>query len=488
MLPLHLIAGVMPKEGSRLNYRIIGFSFSAAEGYQDFQIEIAKGYYLRADSFATNVIQTIAGKKNNRIIADVPFFGQQYTWRITYKKDKKRRSTELYHFSTLTSSRIDTNKLRLRILQPGLQHKDAFVSVDAGGVLYDMTGKPVWFIPDSDKFDGYVADLQFTAKGTITYMYYNAFEIDYNGHLLWKAPNTGDVSGDHVHGEDYHHEFTRLSNGHYMVLGTQRLACKSITKKDTTYVVTSNGNASISDGYKQGRFGTIIEYDDNGNIVWTWESAKKLVGTDFDYYEALVDSEKRFDPHDNSFYFDESGKIIYLCFRNLNRILKISYPTGEIVCSYGDNFKPNGEAIGAGLFCNPHNIGKTREGNIYLFNNNSCMLRDSLPVVMVLKEPGLAKKGLEKIWEYTVPAAEASNKRFLSGGNVTELNDRTFFINIGSEYSKLFIVNSAKKILWSALPERLMEPDEKWVMIHEYRANLVTRQQLENCIWHAEEQ
>ena len=69
---------------------------------------------------------------------------------------------------------------------------------------------------------------------------------------------------------------------------------------------------------------------------------------------------------------------------------------------------------------------------------------------------------------------------------ILELPDGNLFVCMGSEFSKLFIVNRGKKVLWSALPERYIEPDTKWVPNHEYRANIISRKDLEQIIWNAE--
>ncbi len=44
-MPIRLAAQVLPKDGSSLHYRIIGFSFPADKKATDYKIEIAQGYY-----------------------------------------------------------------------------------------------------------------------------------------------------------------------------------------------------------------------------------------------------------------------------------------------------------------------------------------------------------------------------------------------------------------------------------------------------------
>jgi len=484
-------AQVLPREGSALNYRLIGFTFAAMPKAVEYKIEIASGNYYNEDSFKKNIV-TSAESKSNRIISEVPAFGIKYTWRIVYKSSKTSiKSSKLYHFSTLTNEHVDTTKLRLKILQPPAeQYKDYYVSVDGGGVLYDMTGKPVWFIPDTNGIGGFVGALKFTPEGTITFWYGNKnCEINYNADILWQTPKDALLSGNTVAGELYHHEFTKLSNGHYMTLGTQILMSKQIITKDSSYFITSK-DGQEQNGYKPGKFGTIIEYDAKGNIVWSWKSLDYLHHSDFNYFKG-IDSNLRFDAHDNAFYFDEKNNCIYLGFRNLNRIIAIDYPSGKVLRTYGENFKPGSpRGIGTGLFCNQHSIGRTQDGDLIIFNNNSCCNIDSLPTVIILREPVSAGDTLKKIWEYTCTIDGDfplnTRKVFSSGGDAIELTDRSIFVCMGSNYGKSFIINREKKILWSGLPQRYMEPDQKWTTIHEYRANIISRTDLEGLIWNAE--
>jgi len=485
LVPYQLRSQILPQEGSKLNYRIIGFSVPVLPDASKYKIEVAIGDYNSVDSFTKNICCS-AVSDSNKIIAEVPSFGSQYTWRIIYENKRKTiKNSGFYHFTTQMNPHVDTTKLRLSILQPAEAYQDAYVSVDAGGVLYDMNGQPVWYIPDTNGINGNVLGMKFTAQGTITFLFKDAYEINYNGDIVWKAPNKGIVSGDTVVGEFFHHAFTRLPDGNYMVSGIQLLMCKSISTADTSYLLTS-ANKALRDGYHMGKFGTLIEYDEKGNIIWSWKSSNYLIGSDFDYYESRIDSNKRFDPHDNAFFFDQKNKCIYLGFRNLNRIMKIEYPSGKVLAIYGDNFKPGVHGSGEHLFCNQHSISRSQDGYLYIFNNNSCCLKDSLPAIVMLQEPVSPTDTFKKIWEYTCTVEGDNTRIFGSGGNAIELPDRSIFACMGSEYSKMFIVNRQKKILWSALPERLMEPDNKWVPIKQFSADIISRKDLEKLIWNAE--
>jgi len=489
----HLRGQVFPKENSTLHYRIIGFSFPAGDGGNNYQLEIASGNYTTEDSFKKNIILS-PRSKTNKLIAEVPAFASHYTWRIVYKhKWGGENKSELYHFSTGYIRAIDKAQRRLNIMQPATTYKDAYVFIDGTGVMYDMNGNPVWYIPDSSS----AGDIKTTPQGTITYYEgITGYEIDYNGKKLWTTPPYDRDTGTGYH----HHEFTRLANGHYMVLGTDFVWYSKVKAGDSSYFVTvpdtikhdynagGEGSSFVDKptAKNRGRYCTIIEYDEKGNVVWLWRSAKHLMETDYvNYWPA--DISRRYETHLNAFYFDEKNKVIYASYRNMSRIMKIEYPSGKVLRNYGESYKKGVQPKGNSVFCNQHSIRRSKEGYLYFFNNNYCYGNTKPPTILLMREPATDTNELEKVWEYECPV-DGVKKGFYSGGIATELPDSSFFICLGSDYAKLMIVNRGKKTLWSALPEMRSNDGKTWVPTEKiYRANLITRKELEQLIWVAEE-
>ncbi len=489
----HLRAQIVPRDNSSLNYRIIGFSFPADNECKSYRIEIASGDYNTEDSFIKNIILSPVSK-TNRLIAEVPAFGSKYTWRIIYahKKNDIQKSA-FYHFSTNITKQVDTTFRRLNIIQQAGAYKDAYVALDGGGVIYDMKGNPVWYLPDPGASNYLVGDMKLTPQGTITYIVDQAcYEVNYNGQKLWQAPTYKADTGTGF----YHHEFTRLANGHYMVLGTEFVWYSRTKTKDSSYMVVipdtvkhdkysgAVGSAFIdSPGAKnRGRYGTIIELDKNGKIVWYWKSSKYLLASDYVNYWPQ-DMSKRYEPHENAFWFDEKNKAIYLSYRNLSRIIKIDYPSGNVLHTYGEIYKRGSIPKENSLFCNQHSVRRSADGNIYFFNNNYCHGSDSDPSIMMLKDAVSEKDTTETVWEYKC-SRDKYTRGFYSGGIGMELPDRSMFICLGSDYAKLMIVSREKKILWSALPETYSNDRKTWEPTGKiYRANIISRKDLERMIW-----
>ncbi len=440
-------------------------------------LQIANGDFQSEDSFTDNIIRTIP-VDSNKVICEVPFWANEYTWRmISSPNSSEDFKTELYHFSTATIPEIETGKMRLRIIKAANNYKKAFVFLDNNRTLYDIQGNPVWFLPDKVFKDlvpmrtmPELRDLKLSCKGTITYLLNSqAYEINYNGDILWKAPNTGEVGGDNT--ERYHHEFTRLSSGHYMVLGQER---------GVLWPPVNNNNRNRSS------FGTIIEYDEKGNVIWSWKSSSYLSKSDLLYYHSNSDSSNRLlYLHENSFYFDEKNQTIYLSCRDISRIIKIKYPEGNVLNSYGKSYQPGlSSQKGQDLFCKQHSISKSEKGYLYLYNNNVCT-SGAAPEVLIMKENARIPGGIRKVWEYACRFDQDFSKTDKTiGGNVIKLPDSTLFVSMGGEYSRIFIVNRKKEILWSALPEIWNVSAKKWQAREQYRASIIVDpKELEKLIW-----
>ena len=487
-----LNAQILPKEGSSLNYRLVGFQFPTMPG-EVYKLEIAEGNYCSPDLFKQNITLSL-NCKTNKIIAEVPAFGKQYTWRVVTRNNKSVAAVELHHFNTATIENVDTGLTRLRILKHAETHNSAYVFIDDTRTLYDMNGQPVWFLPNIEHFPNdhfEVRNLNLTPQGTITFILGDmAYEVNYNADIIWKAPTNGKASGGNYGG--YHHQVTRLPNGHYMLLGNEDILCKKPSANGGSFTIIGDDKivGDKNGGYIKVPFGTIIEYDEQGNVVWLWKSSAYFKGSDIVYHKKTNGTPEVIS-HENAFYFDEKNKVVNISFRNISRILKVKYPEGNVISSYGEIFEPGVPEKGNGLFCHQHSCRISEQGYLYLFNNNLCN-HGAPPEIIMMQEPVSEKGKLKKIWEYacTIDGIEDSEKKapyqFKSGGNVIELPDHSFFAAMSAPYySKVFIVDRDKRILWSAVPEKKNPGNEKWEISSLYEASIInTPEELEHLVWH----
>jgi Arylsulfotransferase (ASST) len=467
-----LQAQTIPADGAELNYRVVGFSVPFVKGASGFDLEIARGTISKEDSFKKNIIKTLACG-GDRVVAEVPEFGAAYTWRVKYANGgAKKVTSKFFHFSTGVIPDVDTSKFRLRIISEAAAYKDAYVFIDGSRAMYDMTGKPVWYMPAIEGQVIYANDIKPSGKGTITFIKDDDFEIGYNGELLWKTPGkAGSVEGP------CHHDFCRMSGGHYLVLR------KEVSDNQPPVRGQEMTEEKIIEEKRKRMFSKLVEYDSYNNVVWEWKSSDYYKTSDLAKYTFPTRGDiKSQDLHENAFYFDERSKVIYLSYKNINRVIKIKYPEGNVLATYGQLYDGNGQAYGGELFCGQHSVSRSADGYMFLFNNNTC--RNGYPLVEKLRESDTGTVMPQIVWQY-----ECNNDQpvtpggFPSGGHVIEMPDHSLFIATAGPDSKLFIVNMNKEILWSAVAEK--KEGDQWVPNTHYRASIVPgRKELEKIIWH----
>jgi hypothetical protein len=199
----------------------------------------------------------------------------------------------------------------------------------------------------------------------------------------------------------------------------------------------------------------------------------------------------------NSLFFDEKDSVFYIGFKAINRIIKVKYPGGDILRTYGDSYGPGNVENHNPVFCGQHNISRSATGDLFIFNNNCCH-PDQVPEILQLREPVADNGQPEIIWKYDCSIEGSGTKirldstkhyeyNFLRGGTAIELPGKSLFASMSGNYSKVFIVSKYKKILWSASPEKWNPEQKKWEMIYQYRANIITDPKaLERLIWKGE--
>ena len=233
-----------------------------------------------------------------------------------------------------------------------------------------------------------------------------------------------------------------------------------------------------------------MEYNAKGQIVWSWKSSAYFSKGNR-YKKKNAKGMFELVGGGNSFYFDEQRHCVYFSIRPQDRILKIQYPRGDVSRVLDGNPATGRESEANPLFCGQHSCKISQDGNLYLFNNNVCT-PDGLPHVVVLSASDKDGVSPKKMWDYacTIEAGASLSERdrvFRKGGNVIELPDSSFFIDICGSYSKVNIVNKDKQTLWAVLPEFRMDVKGEWQPMGSYRASIITtKSKLEQLIWNAQ--
>jgi hypothetical protein len=516
-------AQVWPADSSALNYRIIGFSFPGNKQADSFVLQVAVGDYENEAEFEQHVFASFSCK-TNREIAEVPYWNSDYTWRILYfMSGSKQVDSTLHHFRTKGSYSTDTDLWRLHIDTPARKFADCYVFVDATKTLYDMAGHPVWYLPENEivKDNLVMRDLKETPDGTVTVLSgpskseaLTGCECNYDGKVLWKAPKNGAESG----GDHYNHELTKLKNGHYMILGNEvrQLEWEYFSPGDSGLYIVGTVNKPVVKPpvqFKVAPFGTLVEYDSKGTPVWWWRSVDYYKGKDLKSH-VLYDGDHSniagrppahraqpkpapppkgslvkpraayntdsMDDHVNSFFFDSVHRVVYINFKNVEHILKISYPDGKVLADYSGDDKAHGS-----LFCDEHAVTLSHAGQICVYNNNDCHPRQP-PNLVILQQPRAGESALKVVWKYALPwdaSTRAADNRHTSGGNIQELPGGNWFISM-SEPRMLLIVGPNGRILWQGDAELSLRNGEIWHKLSTYRSSLITPEELKKMIWY----
>jgi hypothetical protein len=465
-------AQLLPVENDSLNYRIVGFQVPPLTKAKEYTVEIAIGNFNKERLFNKQICIVVTDSIN-QLVAKVPTWGASYTWRVKNYDEKGHEinTTPLHHFRTRISRYSDTSLYKTRVITKSEKYKDIFILQDFAPVMYDADGELVWFIPDIPGVIGEgrgLRNLQPTHTGTFTLQNdFGAFEFDYHGKILWRAPDKGTISGDTS--EHYHHDFKKLSNGHYLITGIQHIELPVPKNADTTNFKADNTIVKRNGFfYKIIPCPTLIEFESSGNIVWSWKSSEHIEYDDF-FSRKLASGTYYSNPHLNSFFFDEKRKLIYLSYRNYNRVVKLEYPSGKVLANYGPPaYQTNGEM----LFRSQHNVAVTDNSLIYMFDNNTDREKDVVSYVRIFKENQKADS-LEIIWSFPCDIDTFADKCGVAGGSVLMMSDNDVLVSMGTA-GRSFIVSKDKKILWNSIIYR-REGSGVWIRQVQYRTKYINK-------------
>ncbi len=202
-----------------------------------------------------------------------------------------------------------------------------------------------------------------------------------------------------------HHDFIELANGNYVHLMAD-VRETEIDREDPPTVASVVGD-------------TLVEVEPDGTVV------RDIVSV-WDHFSPIgyVDpkTDRRFYPqgldwtHCNGMIYVEEEDALYVSCKHISTVLKVDFPTGELVWRLGGDFS-DFELVGEGDgFHGQHAIART-EGGFTLFNNRAD-LRDENDLLWseaVEFEVDEENGTYERIWSYD---ADKELYTFLMGGCV----------------------------------------------------------------------
>ena len=459
-------AQILPAPGAKLNYTQVMFEYEKVKGVPLYLIQIAED--IPGTSFERCLI-TQKDSSTATMISGLEF-GKKYKWRyagVTGSGPLAWRGP--YHFEIPEDTLLRLRPLDLKVSVNDSANQGGLIINDASYVIYDRTGRPVWYLPQpwQFKFTRLSNDpknpryklqqmdvlprcvyLSLNPYGTITYFSDSSIiESDLNGNKLWQKHfcTTPSEMGENA----YNHALMRMPNDHYITLGNEmvrRMPARldSIGRIKYPQRDTINGIA-----YAPVEFGTVLEYDKKGDLVWTWNSEDY-----FDRYGSVPKDNMTLQAHVNALSVDRNNEFVYVGFRNINRIVKVEKRTGQVVDSWGPRSGLIDSLAGATVpkhdlyIYRQHNADILDDGTVLIYNNNDYPNTDSLPSVVIFSQR--PESDGQVVWKYYYELDTPTRHIGRIGGSAQQLKNGNILVCTGTS-NHIFEVTRDKKIVWQAV-------------------------------------
>ena len=399
---------VKPANGDTLNYIYVCFEWIQLAGAVSYQIQVAENDTVE---FQNPLIEQ-TDSTLILIIEDGIEWNKTYLWRIRGIDDDNNYGTwsENWTFHTLPLH-PELSSFNIFIydsanVQPGITIMDKLGS----GLIYaiNIYGNPVWFIDSNMEWEnGMDYKIQFTyflengnfiglADGRESNEPGRVFEITIDNDLVWQGP--GNLEGIGVH-----HDVFPMPNGNIIALTSQDTLLP--VPDEIELPETYSGIDSLP--WQGDR---IVEWNRDGVEVWSWSVFDHFNFIDWnpDLYQSLLvhnlPAEFHYEwTHSNTVWHDPIDNAMYLSVRNMSRITKIDYDTGDIIWNMGQDMPSGDVSVGTDLgFAGQHSIKILDNRNLMMYDNYN----DSLSFSRGLEVSFSGSDSLpdtELMWEYELP-------------------------------------------------------------------------------------
>jgi Arylsulfotransferase (ASST) len=433
---------IFPADKDTLNFTQVKFSIPKSASDYTYQWKIKKS---SGDSILfTNDI--------NEWIFDQLEFGKSYQWsyQLINKKNKVIYQSSNFSFYIASSDFTSNVNYRYTVNTKTLASKfEGYLIMDKARSVVSRNGNLIWYLPISKTFplNADFRDLKMTSEGTFTCINDSfAYEIDIRGNVIWQAPLEHNAFG--IKREQYHHDFKKLPNGNFMVLGKYWTKRVNPYNLDTTDII----------------LGTILEFDKNKNVVWKWNSNDYFM--DKDLFVNINDTAYKTDTHLNAFSTD--GEYVYAGFRDKSRLIKIQKSTGKVIATYGYNLEATKDHFAPQFFRRQHDATLLQNGSLAVFNNDSVMIPGVFSSLVVFSQPKTPGEDSKLELNLSMKFDELATGKCLTGGNVEQLKNGNYLVCLGANNRSVEISPSGKKI-WDMLFYQFNQAKNRWDPFPQYR-------------------
>lgn len=433
------------------------FEYPFKENVKEFILHLAYDSTQAKDDFKKYNLAKITDKTPATVIKNLEF-GKKYKWQVeTILKNNDTLKSQINHFQIRSTVYNDSSQYKRKInYNNKKQIKDGVIWCDFSHCAFDREGKLVWFMSEENgeyKESSRVRDLRFQKDGTITFIknpgaYHTTIDLE----NIWVAPLSGENIEFYQHG--YHHSLEKLKNGNYMVLAYDHV---ELEKADVNDTITNRVELV-----------NLIEFNKNNEIVWVWQMRDK-----FPLDVLAIPNENNrgiINAHCNAFSIDKENKYIYVCFRDISRVIKIDRNTKEIVASYGKKLNKADSLINeTDIFSYPHDA-KILENNTMMILNNNDFNKGKISSVEIFELPSNMNGNLKSKWSFKFDFDTLNSGKSLKLGNVKQMDDGHLLINEGHS-NRIVEITKDKKVLWDMMIYRKDFTKIKWANFGQYRVD-----------------
>ena len=449
-------AQLHPAPNAVLNYTQVLFTIPNTVAANNYVITITNSE-AKTFTYKTN---TLACLVSNNL-----HFGHAYTWQYKgYYNKKLVYTSSLIPFAIGTHNSINpasfTYKITVHNVAAASQPHTIFLC-DAQSVAINYKGKPVWYMPPMPiaypPQDSNRRSLRISYTGSFTYLnVVNCYERDLAGNLLWQAPNNGLVSGDTV--EYYHHDFQKLANGNYMA---------------SSYKTLTEANPFNPKNNWTARYNTLIEYNNQKNIVWQWNE-KDYVDSTLIIENGDATTQEYSGTHLNGFDIDTAKRNIITSYRNTSRLLNITYPSGQVNYELGRQ-NTNKVKVSSQYYTLNAQHGPTflPNGNVLVYDNNYnakakiVTNKNTNPIIRVLQPPTNTAPDIQ-LWQYECKSDTFAYGQQGKEGYTMLMPNGNILVSQGGTH-RMFELSWNKKIVWECFSYQYSTNQKKWLPQTNYR-------------------
>ncbi|NBV13819.1 MAG: hypothetical protein EBS07_07105 [Sphingobacteriia bacterium] len=423
-------------------------------------------------------------------------FGDTVYWEVWAKPTTSKTAKDSLIYSSWFGIRAlpksVSNKFRLNVKIPDSTGKEIILT-DMQGLGFDKKGNIIWFLdrgPASQQVQvTRIMDLRLNPDGAITYSSIRItggklLRITLQNDTIFSYPNNKTPI---LKGLTFHHNVTPLSNGDYLAIAN----------------AFDGEEMNVKPGQYRKATQFVIRINNTGKVIWVWQTDAWLKEIDNDCYGHL-----------NSADYDPIAQEVYVSMKDLNRIVRIDYRTGEVIGEVNGN-DPHGP-FGGGkaaiarernpilreaqnlqmrkpdltqqqsfskeeLMKNPvsnfsgqHSmIFSPKDTTLIMLNNNIDDPFKRPTSVMKIKIPKGKQEKPDIIWNKEIRYEDLAPTVSNGQGAVQITSSGNVFCYMGA-VNRMFELDSKQKTKWMALSELYDSTTNQWQSLHGYKSYMAS--------------